>query len=125
MLSEEEMQGEDLDSLEEEEMPSSTKDGARVHPSRAPGSENTVFIGKKNVMSYVLAVVTQFNQGAPEVSVKARGRSISRAVDVTQIVKNRFIPTLKFADIKLSTEELLSEDGSTSKVSSMEIKMTK
>lgn len=91
----------------------------------AEQSENTVYVGKKNVMSYVLAVVTQFNQGVPEVHLKARGKAISRAVDVTQIVKNRFIPTLVIKEIKISTEELTSEDGSTSKVSSMDIVLTK
>ena len=92
------------------------------HPDKP---DNMVYVGRKNVMSYVLAVVTQFNQGVSEVRLKARGKSISRAVDASQIVKNRFIPDLKFKDIILSTEELMSEDGSTSKVSSMEILMTK
>lgn len=92
---------------------------------RRDPNDNTIYIGKKNVMNYVIAVVTQFNNGSNEVKVKARGRSISCAVDVTQIVKNRFVPTLKIADIKLSTEELMSEDGRMSKVSSMEVTMTK
>jgi DNA-binding protein len=87
--------------------------------------ENTIYVGKKSVMSYVLAVVTQFNQGAPEVKLKARGRSISVAVDASQITKNRFIPNLQFKEIKLGTEELTSEDGSMNKVSSIEIVMTK
>ena len=87
--------------------------------------ENTIYVGKKSVMSYVLAVVTQFNQGAPEVKLKARGRSMSIAIDASQIIKNRFIPTLQFKEIKLGTEELTSEDGSTSKVSSIEIIMNK
>ncbi|MBI4406478.1 DNA-binding protein Alba [Candidatus Micrarchaeota archaeon] len=92
---------------------------------RLSSSDNTVYIGKKGVMNYVIAVVTQFNNGLPEVNVKARGKSISRAVDVTQIVKNRFIPTVKIADIQLSTEELMSEDGRNTKVSSIEIKLSK
>ncbi len=44
------------------------------------GDDNTVFIGKKATMNYVLAVVTQFNSGHNEVVIKARGRAISRAV---------------------------------------------
>jgi DNA-binding protein len=36
--------------------------------------ENTVFVGNKPVMNYVLAVVTQFNNGAEEVAIKARGQ---------------------------------------------------
>jgi len=47
--------------------------------------ENVVYIGNKPVMNYVLAVVTQMNSGVPEVMLKARGRAISRAVDVAEI----------------------------------------
>ena len=89
------------------------------------GKENVIYIGKKGAMSYVLAVMTQFNGGAKEVCLKARGRSISRAVDVAEIVKNRFIPDLKTSDIKISTEEMTSEDGSKSKVSAIEIMLKK
>lgn len=89
-------------------------------------ADNIIYVGKKNVMAYVLAVVTQFNQGALNVIVKARGKSISKAVDITQIVKNRFVQTLKIDKIELATEELPSEeDGRVSKVSSMEITLTK
>ncbi|VVB66652.1 DNA/RNA-binding protein Alba [Candidatus Gugararchaeum adminiculabundum] len=84
-------------------------------------NDNTIYVGKKSAMSYVLAVVTQFNNGAKEVSIKARGKVISRAVDVAEIVKSRFIADLKIKAINISTEELLSEDGSMNKVSAMEI----
>jgi len=87
--------------------------------------DNIVYVGKKGVMGYVLAVVTQFNNGAPEVTVMARGKLISRAVDVAEIVKNRFMPDLKVEDIKIKTEELTSEDGSMSKVSAIEIRLKK
>lgn len=87
--------------------------------------ENIVYVGKKSVMSYVLAVITQFNNGAAEVEIKARGKVISRAVDVAEIVRNRFMPDAKLKEIKISTEELTSEDGSKSKVSSIEIALTK
>lgn len=87
--------------------------------------ENIVYIGKKSVMSYVLAVITQFNSGATEVAIKARGKVISRAVDVAEIVRNRFMPDAKIKSIDIHTEELTSEDGSRAKVSSMEITLTK
>ena len=53
--------------------------------------ENTVFVGNKPVMNYVLAVITQFNNGAEEVAIKARGKAISRAVDTAEIALNRFL----------------------------------
>ena len=87
--------------------------------------ENTVFVGKKGVMGYVLAVVTQFNNGADVVMLKARGKLISRAVDVAEIVRNRFLPEVQVKDILIKTEELPSEDGSMSKVSAIEISLTK
>jgi len=87
--------------------------------------ENTIYVGKKGLMGYVLAVVTQFTNGANEVTVKARGKLISRAVDVVEVVKNRFMPDAKIKDIKIGTEELTSEDGRPSKVSSIEITLAK
>jgi len=87
--------------------------------------ENVVYIGKKSVMSYVLAVITQFNSGAAEVGIKARGKVISRAVDVAEIVRNRFMPEAKLKGIVIKTEELTSEDGSMNKVSAIEITLSK
>lgn len=87
--------------------------------------ENTVYIGKKPTMNYVLAVVTVFNSGADEVVVKARGKSISRAVDVAEIVRNRFVQDAKIKDIQISTEKLSGEEGRTANVSSIEIFMAK
>jgi len=86
--------------------------------------DNTIFIGKKPTMNYVLAVVTQFNSGTSELAIKARGRSISKAVDVAEIVRNRFLPDVKVSDIKISTEKLTSEER-TSNVSSIEIFLAK
>ncbi|VVB52571.1 DNA/RNA-binding protein Alba [uncultured archaeon] len=87
-------------------------------------NDNTVYIGKKKPMSYVLAVVTQFNNGQNEVTIKARGRSISCAVDVAEIVRNRFMTDVSYKDIRLTTEEVEGENGPV-KVSSIEIFLTK
>ncbi|HIH18975.1 TPA: DNA-binding protein Alba [Candidatus Micrarchaeota archaeon] len=84
---------------------------------------NVIYIGKKSVMGYVLAVVTQFNGGTPDVYIKARGKAISRAVDVAEIVRNRFLPGVKVDNILIKTEELDSEDGSKTKVSVIEIRL--
>ncbi|MBU6996061.1 MAG: DNA-binding protein Alba [Theionarchaea archaeon] len=88
--------------------------------------EDVVYIGRKPVMSYVLAAVTQFNTGnSNKVVLKARGRAISKAVDVSEIVRNKFIQELNIDDIKTGTEEVKREDGSVSNVSSIEIYMSK
>lgn len=100
-------------------------DGVRLANVRSGDGENVIYIGKKPTMNYVLAVVTQFNSGVPEVAIKARGNSISKAVDVKEIVVNRFLPNLKEKSIKTSSEELTNEDGSRSKVSAIHIVLGK
>ncbi len=89
--------------------------------------ENVIYVGKKPPMSYVLAVITQFqSSGSDEVIIKARGRSISTAVDTAEIVRNRFVTDAKIKDIKISTESITNEEeGRTSNVSSIEICLTK
>jgi len=87
--------------------------------------ENVVFIGNKPVMNYVLAAVTQLNSGADEVVLKARGRAISRAVDVAEILRNRFMTGLEVKDIKIGTETIETSEGNTANVSAIEIVLTK
>ncbi len=85
--------------------------------------ENTIFIGQKLTMAYVLAVVTQFSQGTKEVHIKARGRSISRAVDVAEVVRRKF-PQSAAPTVNISTEEIMGERGKLN-VSVIDIKLTK
>ena len=88
--------------------------------------ENTIFIGKKETMNYVMALLTQFNSGSEEVVIKARGRAISKAVDVAEITRHRFMEEAEITDIKTDTEQIENEDGSGStNVSSIEITMKK
>ncbi len=82
--------------------------------------ENTVFVGNKPIMNYVLAVVIQFNNGANEVTIKARGKAISRAVDTAEIALNRFLKGVQKKDIITSTEIIDTDSGKTN-VSSIEI----
>jgi len=88
---------------------------------------NSVLIGRKPVMNYVLACITLFHSGAKEVSVKARGRAISRAVDVVEIVRRRFLPDVKVESIDIGTEQLQPAEGSNTatNVSTIEITLTR
>ncbi len=86
--------------------------------------DNVVYIGTKPVMNYVLAVVTQFNNGAKEVTIKARGKAISRAVDVAEVTRNRFLAESDVKNIRIATEKVASDKGK-SNVSTMEIVMAK
>lgn len=83
-----------------------------------------IFIGSKPVMNYVLALITQFNKQVSEVTLKARGRSISRAVDTAEITRNRFMPNLKIKNITIGTESVQDEQGKKINISSMEITLT-
>jgi len=90
-----------------------------------PESSN-VLVGRKPVMNYVLACITLFHGGAREVSVKARGRAISRAVDVVEIVRRRFMPDVKIGNINIGTEQVQSSDRNTpANVSTIEITLVR
>ncbi|MFW9852487.1 MAG: DNA-binding protein Alba [Candidatus Thorarchaeota archaeon] len=74
--------------------------------------ENAVYIGRKRTMNYCLVVVTIFNKGEEECVIRARGRSISKAVDVAEITKRRFLPDIiEIADVAIGSEEIESDDG--------------
>jgi DNA-binding protein len=93
--------------------------------AKGESEENVIYVGNKPPMSYVLAVVTQFNSGSTEVIIKARGRAISRAVDAAEITRNRFVTDAKIKEIRIGTEAITNEEGRTSNVSSIEIVLTK
>jgi|SRR3989338_8572823 len=77
---------------------------------RSKAGSNTVFVGQKPVMSYVLAVITQFSDGEKQIHVKARGNSISKAVDVAEVVKNKFLKGVK-TKVEISTDSIEGERG--------------
>ncbi len=92
----------------------------RKSTARRSDSDNAVYIGKRPTMNYVMASMVILNRGV-DCIIKARGRSISHAVDVAEILKNKFYPTARYKDIRISTEHLENDDGKVSNVSSMEI----
>jgi DNA-binding protein len=86
---------------------------------------NTVFVGNKPVLNYVLACITLFRGNEKEVILKARGRAISHAVDVAEVMRNRFMPDVKIKQITIGTEEVSSrEENRMTNVSTMEITLT-
>jgi DNA-binding protein len=82
---------------------------------------NTVFIGKKPVLNYVLACMTLFKSGHEIVVIKARGQSISRAVDAVEVLRSRFMPNVEVTDIQIGTESLESEERGPTNVSTIDI----
>lgn len=92
---------------------------------QAADNDNTVYIGSKPAMSYVLAVVTQFNDGQDQVHIKARGKAISTAVDVAEIVQNRFVDTANVEDIAIGTDTIETDEGDDMNLSSIQIDISK
>jgi DNA-binding protein len=104
-------------------MPKKTEE--QPQPEPAPRMTNEVFVGKKPVMAYITACITQINRTGGKVVLKARGRSISRAVDVAEVLRNRFATDLKIESIKTSTEKVQTEEGQMVNVSAIEIVLSK
>ena len=89
--------------------------------------DHTVFIGAKPFMNYVTGVVMQFTtQGAKEVIVKARGKFITRAVDVSEVASKRFLEgQIKIKDIKVDSEGFKNKEGRDVRVSTIDITLEK
>lgn len=89
------------------------------------GPHDTIYIGKKPLMTYVTSTLIQLaNQ--PSVTIKARGLSIGRAVDVSQITLKRMENAgYKIGDVRIGSETVQSEDGRTRNVSTIEIEIKK
>ena len=87
--------------------------------------ENVVLIGKKPSMAYVMAVVTQFGSGQKEVHIKARGKAISKCVDVAEIVRNKFFKDAKVKSIEIATHQVETEKNEKFGVSTINITLTK
>lgn len=109
--------------MSEERLKRPLKEERATKTSQA--SENTVLIGKKPIMNYVIACLTFFNSGAPNVVIKARGRAISRAVDTVELLRRAFVKDLQLKDIKIGTDEVARGEGVKTNVSTIEITVTK
>ena len=90
--------------------------------------DNVMFIGGKPFMNYVTGVVMQFTANkAPEVTIKSRGKFISKAVDVAEVVAKRFLKdqNIVIKDIKIDSEEFENKEGRKVNVSTMDIVLAK
>ncbi len=89
--------------------------------------DNSIFVGEKPFMNYVTGVVIQFTtQNETEVIVKARGKFISRAVDVVEVVKHRFLKDqIEVTDILIGSEEFTNKEGKDVRVSTIDIVLKK
>lgn len=107
---------------EERSAPSTQRPPVRP---REPIPPDTILIGKKPIMAYATAVMMHFQSGAKILTIKARGRSISTAVDVVEVVRRRFFAgKLTIREISIGTQ-VLGEGSDIRNVSTIEIKVEK
>ena len=100
-----------------EQVDESQDDGTR--------ERNVIFVGTKPIMTYVTATLTQL-ASQPTVTIKARGKRITQAVDVSQmIVKRMDTVGYTISDVRIASDSLTSQDGKQRNVSTIEIDVTK
>jgi len=89
--------------------------------------DNIIFVGSKPLMNYVTGIVMQFTaHNAPEVAVKARGKFISKAVDIVEVAMKRFLDNqIHVHDIKTNSEQFTNEEGKLIRVSTIELFLKK
>lgn len=91
----------------------------------SPQSSTVLLVGKKPTMNYVLYIVNK----APEteqIVLKARGRTIPKAVDIAEILRRRFMKNLKVKNIELGTEEIEDKNKEVKRrISTIEISLEK
>jgi len=90
-------------------------------------NESSIFIGGKPFMNYVTGVVFQFNGGANEVTIKARGKFISKGVDVAEVARRKFLEDKKVSvkNVSIGSEEFENKEGKMVNVSILEIVLKK
>lgn len=90
-------------------------------------NDHTIFVGSKPLMNYVTGIVMQFTtHNAPEVAIKARGKFISKAVDIAEVAMKRFLENqVHIHDIKTNSEQFTNEEGKLIRVSTIELFLKK
>lgn len=96
-------------------------------PKQKKDDDNIIFIGSKPFMSYVTSAVIQFTtRNQSEVIIKARGKFINKAVDVSEVTKKKLAEQkLSVKNIRINSEEFKSKEGRKINVSTIEITLSK
>ena len=99
-----------------------------IEKTQKKTEDTVIFVGSKPFMNYVTGVIMQFTtQNAPEVTISARGKFISKAVDIAEVVAKRFLKdqNISVKEIKINSEEFTNKEGKKINVSTMDIVLTK
>ena len=89
--------------------------------------DQVVFVGDKPFMNYVTGVVMQFTtQNAEQSTIKARGKFISKAVDIAEVTTKRFLESqIEVNSINIDSEGFKNSEGKDVRVSTIEITLKK
>ena len=89
--------------------------------------ERIVFVGGKPFMNYVTAVVMQFTTNSAEsVIIRSRGKFISRAVDVAEMVRSKFLTdSIQIGNVDIAAEDFKNKDGRPIRVSTIDIHLNR
>jgi len=82
---------------------------------------DTVIVGGKPIMNYIVACITLFNAGRSEIKVRARGKNISKAVSVVEMLRRVFVKDLEIKNIEIGTDVLKDEAGNERSISTISI----
>src|SRR3989344_682767 len=129
MEDQEKMETEEIKEEENKEKEKTQEDKEKEEKKRRDNpDDNIIFVGIKPFMNYVTAVVMQFqNKGQKEVIVSARGKFVSKAVDVVEVARRTFLKdeNIQVKDIKIASEQFENREGKRIFVSSIDIKLSK
>ncbi len=113
---------------EQNQKKTAERKGRQSQPARVeqkPGvSERVVFMGQKPVKN-VVACLTSFSSGSDRIVMKARGRTICKAVDAVELLRRAFVRDLQLEGINTCTEQLAREGARRTYVSAIEITVVK
>jgi len=106
--------------------PKEEVDKKSLKDEKTVSNPNLVIVGtKKPILNYVTACITAFNSGEQKIKLRARGKAINNVVEVSNLLKNKFIHNVKIADIKINGEEVIAPDGKNIRLPFMEITLNK
>ncbi len=105
--------------------PEVTETTRETSDSQKSGDRDVIFVGTKPIMTYVSATLTQLST-RPTVTIKARGKRITQAVDVSQMIVKRMDSVgYVVSDVRIASDSLTSQDGKQRNVSTIEIDISK
>ena len=98
---------------------------AETEPERPEQIHDLIIMGTKPIMSYVSAILGKL-ASLPIVTIAGRGRRITQAIDVSQMIVKRMKDVgYEISDIRISSDLLKSKDGRERPVSKIEIDIKK